>query len=194
MIFPMENDLKHLGPLAYLVGVWEGDVGKDIAPSKDRGVKENLFRERMEFVPMDDVHNHEQHLRAVRYKTTIWPQGKPEPFHEEVGYWLWDESRQEVLRCFLIPRGISIIAGGHAKFDATSYTLEANSGDCTHGICCNKFLDVEFKTMKYTCTIECDGKTLKYEQTSWLKLKGRSELFEHLDTNTLRKVADSPVS
>lgn len=185
----MNNELmKSLGPLANLMGVWEGDKGIDVAPSKDRDVKKNLYRERMEFLPMDDVHNHEQHLVALRYKTTIWPKGSPDPFHEEVGYWLWDAKRKEVLRCFLIPRGISIIAGGHASADDQAFTLEANSGDCTHGICANKFLDEEFKTVRYTCKITCDGETLSYEQTSTLKLKNKTDLFDHTDTNTLRRI------
>lgn len=181
--------MENLGPLANLVGIWEGDKGVDIAPSHDRSSKKNLYRERVEFEQMDDVHNHEQHLGALRYKTTIWPAGSKDPFHEEVGYWLWDPERKEVLRCFLIPRGISIIAGGPAKIGDTSYTLEANSGDCTHGICANKFLDEEFKTVKYVCKVTCDGETFSYEQTSTLKLKGRPDLFDHTDTNTLKKVA-----
>lgn len=181
--------MENLGPLANLVGVWEGDKGIDIAPSKDRGTKQNLYRERVEFRPMDDVHNHEQHLAVLNYKTTIWPKGSADPFHEEIGYWIWDKDRQEVLRCFLIPRGISIIAGGHVSPDATSYTLEANSGDCTHGICANKFLDEEFKTVRYVCKVECDGKTFSYSQTSTLKLKGRDELFDHTDSNTLTKIS-----
>lgn len=180
--------MENLGPLKYLVGTWEGDKGIDIAPSQDRSSKQNLYREVTEFVPMDDVHNHEQKLAAVRYKTTIWPKGSKDPFHEELGYWLWDAQRQEVLRCFLIPRGISIIAGGQAKADSKSYTLEANSGDCTHGICANKFLDEEFKTVKYVCKIECDGETFSYEQTSSLKLKDREAIFDHIDKNTLKKV------
>lgn len=178
-----------LGPLAKLVGIWEGDRGVDVAPSKERSVKQNLYRERMEFTPMNDVHNHEQRLTALRYTTTIWPKGSPDPFHEEVGYWLWDADRKEVLRCFLIPRGISIIAGGSAQPESLSYTLESNSGDCTHGICANKFLDEEFKTVRYVCHIECDGETLTYSQSSFLKLKGQSELFEHTDKNTLTKVS-----
>lgn len=183
-----DKNLTKLGPLAHLVGIWEGDKGVDIAPADDRTKKQNLYREQIEFVPMDDVHNHEQHLVALRYKTTIWPKGSQDPFHEELGYWLWDAKRQEVLRCFLIPRGISIIAGGTVLPDATSYTLEATSGDCTHGILANKFLDEEFKTVRYVCKISCDGKTFSYEQTSTLKLKGSEEFFEHTDRNTLQKI------
>lgn len=179
---------KDLGPLANLVGIWEGDKGVDVAPSQERGSKQNLYRERVEFVPMNDVHNHEQCLTALRYKTTIWPIGSADPFHEELGYWLWDADRKEVLRCFLVPRGISIIAGGKAEPGDKSYTLEANSGDCTHGICANKFLDEEFKTVKYVCKVDCDGETFSYEQTTTLKLKGREALFDHTDKNTLRKV------
>lgn len=180
--------MENLGPLANLVGTWEGDKGVDIAPSKDRGTKQNLYRERVVFTPMDDVHNHEQHLACLRYQCTIWPLGSADPFHEEMGYWIWDKDRQEVLRCFLVPRGISIIAGGTVKPDATSYTLEAKAGDCTHGICMNKFLDKEFKTETYTVKVFSDGETYSYEQTSRLRLKGRPDVFDHTDKNTLKKV------
>lgn len=177
-----------LGPLSHLIGIWEGDKGIDVAPSSDRKSKENLYRERIEFELMSDVHNHEQCLKAVRYKTTIWPVNSTEPFHEELGYWLWDEKRQEVLRCFLIPRGISIIAGGQASQDSKSYILEAEAGDSTHGICSNKFLDEEFKTVRYRCEVKCDGEVLSYKQISTLKMKGCPELFDHVDKNTLRKL------
>lgn len=185
----MNVNTKDYGPLANLIGIWEGDKGVDIAPSDDRGTEKNLFRERMEFVPMDDVHNHEQQLKALRYKTTIWPAGSPNPFHEELGYWLWDAKRGEVLRCFLVPRGVSIIAGGKAQALDTSFLMEANSGDCTHGICANKFLDEEFKTIKYTCKVTCDGATLQYEQHTFLRMKGREDIFDHADSNTLTKIS-----
>ena len=40
---------NQLGPLADLVGIWEGDKGDDIAPSDDRGTENNKYRERIVF-------------------------------------------------------------------------------------------------------------------------------------------------
>jgi hypothetical protein len=38
---------EQLGPLADLVGIWEGDKGDDVAPSDDRGSENNKYRERI---------------------------------------------------------------------------------------------------------------------------------------------------
>jgi hypothetical protein len=43
-------ELKNLGPLAALVGVWEGDKGDDVAPAVDRAaVRTSRYRERARF-------------------------------------------------------------------------------------------------------------------------------------------------
>src|SRR6478609_227885 len=105
----MANDelKKQLGPLADLVGIWEGDKGDDIAPSDDRGVENNKYRELITFEQVGPVQNHEQSLHVLRYSTRAWRIGEPNTFHEELGYWSWEPANQEVMRCFLIPRGIS---------------------------------------------------------------------------------------
>ena len=115
-----------LGPLARLAGTWEGDKGDDVAPSvPDRGVAKSTYRERIVFEPIGSIQNHEQTLSGLRYRTTAWRIGSDDPFHEEVGYWLWDPERELVMRCFLVPRGISVIAGGSATKGADSFALEA---------------------------------------------------------------------
>ena len=86
---PHPEMLAHLGPLAALVGKWEGTEGVDISPSKD-GSKETHFRERMTFEPIGPVVNGAQTLYGLRYSTVAWPLIQEQPFHEEVGYWLWD--------------------------------------------------------------------------------------------------------
>ena len=35
-----------------------------------------------------------------------------DPFHTEVGYWLWDGATGEIVRGFVVPRGITVLAGG----------------------------------------------------------------------------------
>jgi hypothetical protein len=102
----MDSDLiKQLGPLATLAGVWEGDKGADVAPSDDRGTEPNQFRERITFEPIGPVRNHEQVLYGLRYATVARRIGEADPFHEEVGYWLWDPGEGQVLRCFICRAG-----------------------------------------------------------------------------------------
>ena len=94
-----EEDLKNLGPLGPLLGTWEGDKGDDIAPDDDRTkVENNKYRERMVFEPTGLVENHDQSLYGLRYSTTAWRLGEDDPFHEELGYWMWDAEAGTVIR------------------------------------------------------------------------------------------------
>jgi len=180
--------IKNLGPLAPLAGIWEGVKGDDTAPSDNRGTETNKFRERMTFEPMGPVDNHEQKLYGLRYSTTAWRLGEDSPFHEEVGYWLWDAKAKQVLRCFIVPRGVAVIAGGTAKPDAKSFELAADVGSETYGICSNQFLDKEFKTVRYELKVTIhDDQSFSYEEDSQLQVKGKKDLFHHIDKNTLKR-------
>lgn len=181
--------MQNLGPLAALVGVWEGTKGDDTAPSDDRGVEKNLFRERITFTPISRTDNHEQTLYGLRYATTAWRIGEPDPFHEEVGYWLWDAKEKQVMRCFIVPRGVTVLAGGTAKADAREFQLSATLGSPTFGICSNPFLDREFKTVRYELKVVVHGDgDFSYEEDTQMQMPGRKELFHHIDKNRLKRV------
>jgi hypothetical protein len=178
--------LKNLGPLAPLVGIWEGSKGDDIAPSDDRGIENNKYRERMIFEPISRTENHEQVLYGLRYSTTAWRIGEENPFHEDLGYWLWDVQDKQVMKCFVIPRGITIIAGGTVDANAKTFSISAKSGSNTYGFCHNLFLEKEFKITGFDMTITIhDSKSFSYEQNTMLLLKGRKDTFDHRDKNTL---------
>lgn len=186
----MEHALiPHLGPLAALAGIWEGEKGEDVAPSDDRGTERNHFRERMTFDPMGPVRNHEQTLYGLRYATTVWRIGEKDPFHEELGYWLWDADAKQVLRCFIVPRGITVLAGGTVEPSAQSFPLAADVSSDTYGICSNQFLDTAFKTVRYELTVTVlGGDQFRYEEDTQLQIPGQAELFHHTDQNTLSRV------
>jgi len=181
--------LSKLGPLATLAGTWEGDKGLDDAISKERGPELNKYRERLTLQPFGPVDNHEQQLWGLRYSTVAYRLDATDAYHEETGYWLWDPREQQVLRCFLVPRGVSVIAGGTVAPDAKSFKLVAELGSPTYGICSNVFLDREFKTVRYelTVTVESDG-VVSYDEDTILQLRSKTELFHHRDRNTLRRV------
>ncbi len=180
---------EHLGPLASLVGTWEGDKGDDIAPSDSRGVENNKFRERIVFEQAGPVQNHEQNIHVLRYSTRASRLGEKDTFHEELGYWSWEPSTQELMRSFLIPRGIALIAGGKAPRDAREFKLEAKCGSSTFGICVNPFLEREFKIVSYELTVRIhDDNSFSYEEDTVMQLPGQKELFHHRDSNTLKRV------
>ncbi|HEB88550.1 MAG TPA: DUF1794 domain-containing protein [Deltaproteobacteria bacterium] len=185
-----ENEnVKNLGPLAPLAGIWEGDEGVDDAPSDRREHEETRYRERIVLEPIGLVENHEQKLQALRYSTTAFRLGEQDAFHEEVGYWLWDAAEGQVMRCFMPPRGMAILAGGSAGATDRTFSMAAEVGAEVYGISSSPFLDREFKTVRYELTISVeDENTFRYEEDTQLKIKGQSEIFHHRDSNTLRRV------
>lgn len=181
--------LGQLGPLAALAGIWEGDKGDDIAPSDDRGVENNKYRERLTLLPFGPTDNHEQKLYGLRYSTFAWRIGEPDSFHEETGYWLWDAASHQVMRCFIVPRGITVLAGGTVAPDAKEFTLSATLGSQTYGICSSLFLDREFKTVRYDVTVKIHGPgEFSYDETTQLQIPGQQKIFLHTDCNRLRRV------
>lgn len=186
-VIEAQLDLQLLGPLFPLIGKWKGTKGRNVAPDPARGIEDGVYTEELSFTPIKTVRNHEQTMYGLRYQTTAFENG--EPFHEEVGYWLWDPEAQEVYRCFIVPRGITILAGGKVKANSTKYSLEARLGDNKFGICSVPFLDREFKTVRYTLDIEIlrQGE-FSYKEITYMQMPGRKEVFEHLDQNVLTRV------
>lgn len=176
----------NLGPLAPLAGIWEGDQGYDTAPSEDRGEKETRYREKMKFEPIGPVKNHEQDLFGFEYSTKIWRLDNGNQFHEEVGYWLWDPKAKQVLVCIIVPRGVNVLAGGTVEPNAKKFKLSAKAGSQTYGICSNLYLDEEFKTVRYELEVVInDNRSFSYYEKKQLQIKGKPDIFDHTDKNTL---------
>lgn len=184
--------IQKLGPLGPLAGTWEGDQGIDIAPSRKHGQKETPFRERITFDPFGPVVNGLQNLYALRYQTTAWPLGEENPFHEEVGYWLWDAEAKQVLRCFIVPRGIAVNAGGTAEANTKTFTMVAEVGSETYGVLSNRYLDKNAKTVRYDLTVTIhDNGSFSYAEDTQLQIQGQTEIFHHTDKNTLKRCKHS---
>ena len=172
-----------------MAGTWEGVTGDDTAPSDDRGTELNKYRERMVMEATGLTQNHEQNLNGLRYHTQAWRIGESDPFHDEIGYWLWDVKAHEVMKLVMIPRGVSLIAGGKADHDAKRFKLAAELGSSCFGICSNPFLDEEFKTVGFELEmILHDHDSFSYDQVTKIQIKGQKALFEHRDKNKLKRV------
>ena len=180
-----------LGPLAGLVGTWEGDGGLDISFHHAEGaVGETRYRERVTFNPFGPVDNGKQSLCGLDYRMAGYREGEDEPFHTECGYWLWDATDGQVLRCFLIPRGTAVLAGGSATADSKSFTLTAECGSETYGILSNVYLAEQARTTRYEVTITVGDDMWSYEETTVIDSKTFGGILEHTDLNTLHRVAD----
>ncbi len=182
------DTLANLGPLRPMAGIWEGTKGSDEHPVLE-GNQRDAFVEHYELHPIDRQTNGPQLLYGLRYHTHITRPGEVETFHDQVGYWLFEPAAQAVTLTLGIPRGQVLLASGSAAPDATEFELTATVGSEVHGILSNPFLDQAFRTVSYRIhiTINGDG-TWSYEEEGVLDIPGRTELFSHIDRNTLTRI------
>jgi hypothetical protein len=178
------------GPLAALAGEWHGEGGLDTAYSHSRGeVLGTPYLEKVTLKPFGPVDNGRQSLYGLDYKSAMWRGDEENPFHTEVGYWLWDAATGEVMRGFVVPRGITVLAGGIAVADATSWTMKAVNGTVPYSIGENTYLAANASTLSYDVTITVGTDTWSYDETTMLRMNEFAEPFAHTDHNTLHRVA-----
>lgn len=195
-----EANLAGLGPLAGLLGVWEGRSGIDISPGlPDRKVTdtEKAYHERWEFeLVTPAVENHDQKLRQLTYHTKAWranpsTAGKKggEGFHGQFGYLIWDPATNHICCPFAVPRGITVNAGGIVLPGSKTFELMAEAGSQTYGICQNPFVLEHFKVVRYILKFTLNGDdSIDYEQDTQLEIKGRG-LMHHTDANHLKRIS-----
>jgi len=184
---------QRLGPLTPLVGEWEGDDGVDLSyHNKDDVTGETGYFEKAWFHPIPLQENGKQTLEGLNYKMTAWRHGEEamDPFHDEVGYLLWEKASGQVMRVVVFGRGIALIAGGSAKPRDRKLNFVAKPGDPSYGILQNKYLleRAELKGFDSTFTCNADG-TLSYTSDLVLKLAATGQQMHHTDRNTLHRVA-----
>jgi hypothetical protein len=182
------DDIKLWGPLGAFIGEWEGEEGVDVSFHNVKGtVGETKFRERVTLEPFGPVDNGKQRLYGLDYRMAAWRLGEKDAFHTEVGYWLWDADGGHVLRCFMVPRGTTVLAGGTARPDAKSFSVTASVGSETYGILSNIYLAANARTTEYACQLSAEPGSFSYESTTtYTHVKGG--VISHTDRNKLRRV------
>ena len=81
--------------------------------------------------PFGPVDNGNQHLYGLDYKSAMWRGDEENPFHTEVGYWLWDAATGEVMKGFVVPRGITTSGRRHCSGRRHKVHLEGRHGSNT---------------------------------------------------------------
>ncbi len=185
------DTLANLGPLRRLAGVWESAKGVDLNPKAD-GPERRQYIERIEMHPIDPQANGPQLLYGLRYHIHINTPEEEITFHDQTGHWLWEPATGLVLQSLSIPRGQTALASGLAKPDDMRLVVSAARGQTNYGICSTDFLEYAFRTDSYRLeiTFNPDG-GWSYVSETMLKVRGREELFEHRDVNTLVKVEEA---
>jgi len=183
--------MSELGPLAALEGEWEGNVGLDVSfHYDDEEVDETTYFEKAWFRRIPVVNSGSQSMHGLNYEMTAWRHGEEDmdPFHDEVGYFLWEEATGRIMRCFAVPRGLSLLAGGTASAQDRVLDFRAESGSTTFGIVQNPYLLDRARSVTYdaTFTFNDDG-TLSYTSDLVLDLAAMGAEMHHTDRNTLHR-------
>jgi len=184
---------QKLGPLTPLVGEWEGNVGVDLSyQNKDDVTLETSYFEKASFRPIPMQENGKQSMEGLAYHSTAWRHGEEAmiPFHDEVGYLLWDKANGQVIRSVVFGRGIAIQAGADAKARDKEIHFKATPGDPCYGILQNKYLleRAELKSFESTFKFNDDG-TFTHTSDIVLKLGALNGTeMHHTDRNTLHLV------
>lgn len=184
---------QKLGPLTPLVGEWEGNVGIDLSyHNKEDETSKTSYFEKAWFKPIPIQENGQQAMEGLTYQSTAWRHGEEamDPFHDEVGYILWDRKNGQVIRSVVFGRGIAILAGADAKARDKEVHFRAVPGDPCYGILQNKYLlgRAELKSFESTIRFNDDG-TFTHSSDIVLKLGALNGIeMHHTDVNTLHRV------
>ncbi len=194
----MSSDIKgpqRLGPLTPLVGEWEGNVGVDVSyHNNDDETGKTSYFEKAWFKPIPTTENGKQSLEGLTYQSIAWRHGEEAmtPFHDEVGFLIWDKKRNQVIRSVVFGRGIAIQAGATAEARDKELHFKATAGDPIYGILQNGYLKehAEIITFESTFKFNDDG-TFTHSSDLIMKLTALGGVeMHHTDINTLHKVKD----
>ena len=116
------------------------------------------YLEKVSFNPFGPVDNGRQRLYGLDYRMASWRNDEEDPFHTEVGYWLWDADAGQVMRAFMVPRATVVLAGGSRRAaDDTEFTMIGELGEQTYGVLENQYLNENASTVRYEVKIT-DGR------------------------------------
>ena len=176
------------GPLAKLVGTWKSveTGGVDISPGQEGtevgagGPAITPFYEVMTFeVAADATNASDQYLVALYYKQEVFRKADDSKFHDQRGYFIYDQKNQVVYNSYCVPRTTCVTAEGPA---GDTMTLVASK----RGIAESEYMTDNATTTGFTMNISISDDTLTYSQTTGLEIYDNA--FAHTDSSTLVKV------
>jgi len=181
-------DTEHLGPLSQLVGSWEGDKGYDVMNTHSVPT-EKAYHESITFEPVGPIKNGSHELFGLRYTTLSWPNGTEEPFHQELGYWLWSPEDHQVVRCFTNQNGVTVHAGGQCDTDSQHFEMSASADSDEYGISSCPTLNDGCKTLSYNLKMDMlNDKQFSYSEEYHLKNSLEEDVIIHTDKNAMTKL------
>ena len=138
--------------------------------------------------PFGPVDNGSQHLYGLDYKSAMWRGDEENPFHTEVGYWLWDPATGEVMRgSWCLGASRSWPAASPRPTPPSSPWRPPRAGRSTRSAR-TRYLAKNASTLSYKVTVTTGNDTWSYDEVTMLQMKEFEEPFAHTDHNTMRRV------
>ncbi|MBT6800697.1 MAG: FABP family protein [Rhodospirillales bacterium] len=181
-------DGVEFGPLALMIGVWKGAEGVDVAPEPD-GSETNPFFETITNSVVGGVTNAgEQNLAAIHYHKIVQRKSNGDIFHNETGYWMWDQATNIIMHSLSIPRAVCVLAGGtyNGETDGEGRAVikvSAKIDDEKWKIIQSPFMADKASTVAFSEELTVGNGTMTYCDTTMVDIYG--QVFEHTDENTL---------
>ncbi|MDX8411641.1 MAG: heme-binding beta-barrel domain-containing protein [Mariprofundaceae bacterium] len=183
-------DCVDYGPLQYLIGVWKGREGLDVAPEPG-GSENNPYHETIMYKGIGHVTNAEsQCLSVVHYRQIVQRKSNDEVFHDQTGYWMWYPKEETIMHSLVIPRAVCVLAGGFYREQSgtdESIVLEVSAkiNDKNWGIIQSPFMQENARTTNFHQRITVLNEKLTYYQTTMVEIYGKD--FEHTDQSELTR-------
>ena len=174
--------------IAFVTAAWSYTI--ETVRGSIRNSNGTPYREKVTMKPFGPVDNGSQSLYGLDYKSAMWRGDEENPFHTEVGYWLWDAARGEIYRCIMVPRAALVLSSGPASADSTSFTLTSELGSVTNGVLENPYLAENSSTKKFEITITTGADSWTYDETTTVDVKRLGQVMAHTDRNEMHRVAE----
>lgn len=182
-----QEQKEFFGPIAALIGKWEGDKGMDVSPEKEGDEKSTYF-ETITIEPIGDATNAgEQTLVVLSYVQVVSRKDTGKVFHHQIGYWYFEKATGDVLYSLTIPRAVTVLARGKATLNGpkTDISVKADAQNKNYGILESTFMSAKASTRSFEMSVSVDENTLSYKMNTGLHIYGRD--FAHTDENTLTR-------
>jgi len=164
-----------------------------MAPDPE-GSEENPYYETITFTAIGDVTNAEsQVLAVIHYRQIVQRKSNNKIFHDETGYWHWDEKNGVIMQSLTIPRGVCLLAGGsHNGEKESDGTTILNVSASLNGkdwkIIQSPFMESTAKTMSFEHRIQVGNGQLSYSELTVIDIYGKE--FQHTDENELILISE----
>ena len=174
-----EIDGLDFGPLAGLVGTWQGDKGVEVAPGKTVPNVAPYF-EIIQIEVVGDVTNAgAEKLAVLSYHQEVFRKADGKKFHGQIGYWIYDAVTKEIHHTISIPRAVTVMASGKLTASgAIKLSTDSQIGQ-------SQFMLDNAKTTKFEMTLTLNGDSLSYSMITHLEIYGKA--FPHTDSNVLTR-------